>query len=139
MVLFWEKNCICYANDKKSIEIIILSMRTKILLEHEEDLAGFLGINIERNKENNKTISAQRWLTSQILQSMHMVECNIKYTPADKDPLHKYLQGEPCFEDWDYRSIVEMMLYLAGNTRPDIVYTVHQYAQFSHNSQKVTK
>ena len=44
--------------------------------------------------------------------------------------------GEPCCEAWEYRSIVGMMLYLAGRTRPDIAYAVHQCARFSHNPEK---
>ena len=62
-----------------------------------------------------------------------MQESNIKYTPAEKEPLHKDLDGSPCCEEWDYRSIVGMLLYLAGSTRPDIAYDVHQCARFSHN------
>ena len=65
-----------------------------------------------------------------------MVDSNIKYTPADKDPIHKDLMGEPWCESWKYRSIVGMMLYLAGSTRPDIAYDVHQCARFSHNPKK---
>ena len=32
-----------------------------------------------------------------------------------------------------YASVIEMMLYLASNTRPDISFAVHQCARFTHN------
>ena len=67
-----------------------------------------------------------------ILKGMDMEDCNLKYTPVEKDPLYKDEKVVPCCEDWDYKSIVEMMLYVAGSTRLDIAYDVHQIARFSH-------
>ena len=64
---------------------------------------------------------------------MDMDDYNLKYTTTEKDPLCKDLDGDPCCENWDYRYIVGMMLYLAGSIRPDIVYAVHQCARFSHS------
>ena len=56
---------------------------------------------------------------------MNMVNVNIKYSPADKDPLPDGITGESCVEEWDYRSIFEILLYLAGSTHLDISYAVH--------------
>ena len=62
-----------------------------------------------------------------------MEKSNPKYTLADKVPLHKELKVASCCETCNYRSIVGMILYLAGSTRTDIKYAVHQYARFSHD------
>ena len=88
-------------------------------------MAGFLGINIERDKENNTLTMTQTGLIERILTDMDMDTCNLKYTPVDKYPLCQDEQGSPCCEDWDYISIFGMMLYLAGSARPDIAYDVH--------------
>ena len=61
-----------------------------------------------------------------------MEELNIKFIPADKVPLTKDLDGDPCCEEWEYRSIVGMLIYLAESTRPGISYDVHQYAKSLH-------
>ena len=45
--------------------------------------------------------------------------------------------GEHCCEAWEYRSVSGMMLYLAGSTRSDIVYVVHQCVRFSYNPKKI--
>ena len=48
----------------------------------------------------------------------------------------KDLKGNPCSEEWNYRSIVGMMLYLVGISRPDIAYAAHQCAIFFHNTKR---
>jgi len=99
-------------------------------------MAGFLGIHIIRDEHNNSLTMTQTGLIERILAAIDMEDCNHKYTPADKDPLCTDVSGAPCCEDWEYRSIVGMMLYLAVSTRPDISYAVHQYARFSHSPKQ---
>ena len=95
-------------------------------------MAGFLGIKMDRGTQG-KIILTQTELIDRILSMTDMEECNYKYTPAEKLPLGKDKSGDPSREDWEYRSVVGMLLYLAGSSRPDIAYVVHQCARFSHN------
>ena len=53
MILFWIDDCIFYVHSKKCIDTIILSLQDNFLMEREEDMAGFLGINILRDKDKN--------------------------------------------------------------------------------------
>ena len=99
-------------------------------------MAGFLGINITRDKENKSLTMTQIGLIKIILTAIDIENCNLKYTLADKEPLYKNEGEDPYCEDWEYRSIVGMMLYLADSTRPDIAYTVHQCAIFSHSPKR---
>ena len=48
-----------------------------------------------------------------------------KWTPAEAKPLTRDEDGEPCQGSFSYASVVGMMLYLAGHTRPDIAYAVN--------------
>ena len=95
-------------------------------------MVGFPGIQFIRDKNNNLTMT-HTGLIERILSAMDMEDCNHKYTPVKKDPLCKDVDGSQCCNDWDYRSIVVMILYLAGSTRPDIAYALHQCARFSHS------
>ena len=121
-------DCIFYSKTKSTIDKVILSLKDEFLLEREEDMTGFLGINISRGDENNSLIMTQTGLIERILTAIDMEDYNLKYTPAEKDPLCKGIDGDSCCENWEYRSIVGMVLYLVGSTWPDIAYVVHQCA-----------
>ena len=90
MVLFWVDDCIFYAKSKKSIDGIIVSLHEEFLLEREEDMAGFLGINIEREEGTNTIKVIQTGLIERILQGMNMETCNSKFTLAEKTIVQRY-------------------------------------------------
>ena len=48
MVLFWEDNCIFCTNDISSIKNT-LSLKYECILEQEEGISEFLGLDIERD------------------------------------------------------------------------------------------
>ena len=132
MVLFWVDGCIFYINESSLVDGVISSLKDKFLLEREEDMAGLIGLQIQHNQETETDSSSQTGLVDKILEATEMDNYNLKYNPIDKIPLHKDLAGSPCCEDWDYYSLVGMLLYLVGSTRPDISYAIHQYTRFSH-------
>ena len=39
-------------------------------------------------------------------------------------------------EDWEYASIIGMLMYLANNSRPDIAHAVHACARYTHSPKK---
>ena len=61
-----------------------------------------------------------------------MEQCNTKATPCNVEPLGTDKTGQPCQEQWEYASVVGMLMYLCSNSRPDIQYAVHQCARFTH-------
>ena len=75
---------------------------------------------------------SQAGLIKKILEATGMNDCNPTQTPAVREALAKDPEGSPMTDSWNYRSIVGMLLYLASNTRPDIVFAVSQVARFSH-------
>lgn len=59
-------------------------------------------------------------------------------TPAVVGALGSDPDGESFHEEWEYSSIVGMLLmYLAGNSRPDISFATNQAVRFTHAPKNV--
>ena len=86
-------------------------------------MAGLLWLDIDRSMEGNVVLS-QTGLIKRILLAMNIKECNRNSTPEDNGPIGKDLNFNACMKQWEYCSVVEMLLYLAGSTRPDITFAV---------------
>mmetsp|Transcript_35250 Transcript_35250/g.50024 ORF Transcript_35250/g.50024 Transcript_35250/m.50024 type:complete len:80 (-) Transcript_35250:510-749(-) len=66
-----------------------------------------------------------------------MDDCNAKIdSPSTDKSVGIDRGGELYDEDWDYASVIGMLMYLAHNSRPDIAYAVHQAARFTHDPKK---
>ena len=65
-----------------------------------------------------------------------MTACKSNRTPASTEALGIDPDGEPMKEDWNYASVVGMLIYLSTNTRPDITFAVSQVARFNHNPKQ---
>jgi len=62
-----------------------------------------------------------------------MEDCKSSPTPMGMKPPGADRDGAPFMESWEYPSIVGMLMYLAGNSRPDIAHAVHACARHSHS------
>jgi hypothetical protein len=108
---------------------------TKLDLNIEDDVAGFLGILMEHQEDGSIELK-QAGLIDRILAVMGLKDSEEKSTPADAKPIGKDENGTQCSETWSYPSVIGMLMYLASNSRPDIAYAVHSSARFSHSSLK---
>ena len=136
VVLVCVDDCLFFARDKSQIDAVISNLKKRFSLTVEDDVYAFLGIEVEQQTDSQGVLSninlRQPGSIKKILSATHMENCNSKETPAITTPLGADLRGAPFQENWDYSSVVGMLLYLT-HTRPEIQYAVHQVARFCHS------
>ena len=130
-VLFWAK-------DERDIEALTTKLRAKgLLLEPEDDAAGFLGVRLHRH-DDGRIEMRQTGLIDRIVEAigLDVKFANPKQTPATGVSLIRDEDGEPMDGDFNYASVVGMLLYLSGHSRPDIAYAVNCCARFMFSPRK---
>ena len=71
-------------------------------------------------------------MITKIISAVGLTSCNPNWIPAVQVALGKDPDGPRMRETWSYPSVVGMLLYLSGNTQPDITFAVSQVACFTH-------
>ena len=124
--LFWAK-------DEKDISELAMRLREEEMdLEQEDDAAGFLGVRLEKSESSGLIEMKQTGLIDRIIETLGLDKgtVNGKFTPAEANPLVKDEDGPSASGDFNYASVVGMLLYLAGHSRPDIAYAVNCCARY---------
>ncbi len=144
--LFLSDKCIClvYVDDTlfyypkaEYIEEAIAKLKELGMeLEVEDSVAGFLGVHIKRNEKDQSIKLTQSGLTKRIIEALEVSHHPIKHTPAGHEPLTKDISGDPPDAVFNYSSVVGMLQYLQGHSRPDITYAVSQVARFVHSPRR---
>jgi hypothetical protein len=135
-LVVYVDDVICASKDSAAIQTVLTSLKSEFTLTEEGELATFLGISVDRNRNDKSFTLTQTGLIDRIIAATGMTDCRGNRTPATQKPLVKDLDGEPMDETWNYRSVVGMLLYLSNNSRPDVAFAVHQCARFSHAPRK---
>ena len=125
-LLFWS------SKEEFIVELAEQLRAEEIELEEEGDAAGFLGVQLRRDKDTGHIHMTQEGLIKRIIEALGL-DLNLtkpKGTPAERQPLIKDENGPPRQDSFNYASVVGMLLYLSGHTRPDLTYSVSQVARF---------
>ena len=131
--LVYVDDCLFFSKHQHDIDSAIKRIKdTGMNLEKEDDAAGFLGVNIERNDDDGSVNLTQAGLTQKVIQALGIEDVNPKLTPAPKEALGRDLKGIPFNEEFNYASVVGMLMYLCNNTRPEIAFAVNQCARYTH-------
>jgi len=135
--LVYVDDTLLYARNMKDIDDVIKALTEdhKMTLEIEDDVAGFLGVHIERNKETGEVTLTQKGLIDRIIEALQIEDLPPVDTPAveclGKDPL-----GDPASASFNYSSVIGMLWYLYGHSRPDLGFAVSQAARFTFQPKR---
>ena len=117
------------ARDAADIDLAIKSLRDlKMTLGEEDELAGFLGIHIERTADHAKL--TQKGLTQRIIEALQIEDLPPVSTPVDK-VMGKDPEGDPPDCAFNYASVIGMLWHPCSHSRPDLGMAVSQAARFS--------
>ncbi len=95
-------------------------------LTQEDDAAGFLGVTLEREPETSLLKMKQTGLIKRIIEALGLDDgAKGKFTPSESKPLVKDINGDLANGAFSYSSEVSMLLYLSGQTHPDITFAVN--------------
>mmetsp|Transcript_31063 Transcript_31063/g.45455 ORF Transcript_31063/g.45455 Transcript_31063/m.45455 type:complete len:340 (+) Transcript_31063:1620-2639(+) len=137
IALVYVDDVLFFGTTEKIIDEMIKDLQKDFDLNVEDDVFAFLGIEIFKNKQGQLCLR-QKGLIDRIISAVGMDEnTNAAKTPAATIGVGADVGGKVREKNWNYASVVGMLLYLAGNTRPDIAFAVHQAARFSHKPMKV--
>jgi hypothetical protein len=133
--------CLVYVDDtlfvyKSPEEVDILTNKMKalgMLFNEESNVAGYLGVLLDRDPVNDTITLRQSGLSQQIVEALHL-DNDI---PSLRTPTDSYLpiddDGECAHELYNYASIAGMIQYLQGHSRPDISFVVSQISRYTFN------
>ena len=136
VALVYVDDVLFFARTDELIDEVIEDLKKEFDLKVEGTVTAFLGMEVHTNQKGAYALS-QPGLTERIISAVGMENANSTKTPAGTVTLGADDDGPPRRESWNYPSVVGMLLYLAGNTRPDIAFAVHQAARFSHKPRRV--
>jgi hypothetical protein len=130
--LVYVDDTLLYAEDMEAINVAIKAIEdAEMHLEVEDDVAGFLGVLIDR-KDNGTIHMTQLGLTGQIIKALNIGDLPIKRTPAEYGCLGKNEFGDPPQGTCSYMSVIGMLQCLQGHSRPDITMAVSQCSRYTH-------
>ncbi len=124
-------------SDDAQLQAIVKEMQDLGLnIEDQGHPADYVGVNIKKLKDGSYEFT-QRALIDSIISDVGLTDSKTKPVPAKVSlQLHAF-QDQPIFNlDFNYRSAVGKLNYLAQTTRPDIMYATHQIAKYSSDPRE---
>ena len=76
-------------------------------------------------------------MTERIIAALELKGAKGRRTPAELGALPADKEGDTCNESFNYSSVVGMLSYLSGHTRPELGFSVHQCGRYSHNPRAI--
>jgi hypothetical protein len=136
IIITYVDDCLIFSSKKELADELIVSLQEHFTLTQDEEVAAYLGVDIQVDDANDEIQISQPFLIERIIKLLgnSVKDANVKDTPAiHKEILHKDEAGPNRKQNWSYRSAIGMLNYLTATTRPDCLFASHQCARFSAN------
>ena len=144
VLILYVDDCCIFGTSKEKIKDFIDSLKRpkdKKPSKHkdggfdftiESSIEKFIGVEVSWQGET--AMLRQPHLMERIIAAVGFEDKQVccKPTPST-GMLHKDEDGQDRKDNWNYRSVIGMLNYLANTTRPDIMMAVHQCARFCEN------
>ena len=135
--LVYVDDTLFYSPKQEYIDDVIKKLESEGMdLEAESDVAGFLGVHIDRNESNGTIKLTQSGLAKRIIDTLEIDHLYSKETPAAAEPLVLDAEGDPPNGTYSYASVVGMLQYLQAHSRPDLTFAVSQCARYTHRTRR---
>jgi hypothetical protein len=124
-------------NDDSKLQDAIKEIQDSGLnIEDQGHPADYVGVNIKKLRDGSYEFT-QRALIDAIIDDVGLKDAKVKPVPAKVSlKLHAFKDESPFDLDFNYRSAVGKLNYLAQTTRPDIMYATHQIAKYSSDPRQ---
>jgi hypothetical protein len=133
--LVYVDDTLFFGQNEEDIANLIADLRTEMDFEEEDNVAGFLGVHIERRADGTIHLT-QKGLIARIIKALNIGDQPTKRTPAEHGCLGKDEFGDPPDATFSYPSVIGMLGYLHGHTRPDITFAVSQCSRYTHSPRR---
>jgi hypothetical protein len=114
--IFARPNTAKIQGEIKSFGVSKFEEQHKFELRDEGEVGDFLGIRIKKQADGTFYLT-QTGLIEKVLKAAGLQDCNRCLTPASTTPVGSDVDGATFIEDWEYASIVGMLMYLALRPR----------------------
>jgi hypothetical protein len=123
-------------NDSKLQDAIRDIQGIGLNIEDQGHPADYVGVNIKKSKDGSYEFT-QRALIDSVITDVGLKDAKVKPVPAKvSQRLHAFMDEPPFDLNFNYRSAVGKLNYLAQTTRPDIMYATHQIAKYSSDPRQ---
>ena len=132
-VLRWFDDLVIAANSQTEINNLKSSLESRFKMDDRGDLKRFLGMRILK-AEKRISLDQEKY-PQNILEEFNTQNCQPSKTPA-KNNLNFEVDQEDSVgvESHDFRSLVGSLIYLAKQTRPDVMWITNVLSRFKNDS-----
>ena len=136
MAVAFVDDTLFWSTDQAYINKLGSKLREQgLLLEQEDNAADYLGVKMTKTVDGHIKMK-QAGLIDRVMEALgldHKLSTS-KWTLAEATPLTRNKDGEPPQGSFSYASVVGMLLYLSGHSRPDIAYAVNCCVHYMFNT-----